>query len=165
MKANSYVSGIGGWLAFLIASLMVISPLLGFGNLYGTFSDVKTMQPILAASPEWLRYKAGTWFIFALFAAISYAAGYRLWKIRTPESVRFAVAAIWLVGPVAQICHAGWSAVALGQGIAANGLASTVGEVAGSCIIATFWTLYLLRSTRVHNTYAMGLIAQQARTT
>lgn len=143
----------GGWLSLLIVILIVIGPLLGFGNIYGTFSDAEKQVPELASNTRWTAYVQVTWLLFSGFMAMGIAAGYRLWKIHKKDSVTFAIVTLWVIGPGANIAHAVTGAVALNKPLTTENIAASFGEFAASCIIATLWTLYLRRSSRVKNTY------------
>ncbi|HVL77602.1 MAG TPA: DUF2569 family protein [Noviherbaspirillum sp.] len=145
---HSYLSGVGGWLAFLIFTLFA-GPVIGFGNLYGQMTDAVAQNPQLHSYTEWAQYKLATWTVFAASAGLSVSAGYRLWKVHTAESVRFAILALWLIGPVARVLYTSVGIWAFGVGVTPE----DVGTVAAAGIVASLWTAYLLRSGRVRNTY------------
>lgn len=151
VKTN--IHGIGGWLALLIVGLMVLGPLTGFGRLSDEFQNALVQYPQLAANSQWQNYRQICWLIFAGLAAVSFAAGYRLWKIHSPESVRFAIIALWLIGPIGNALYIVSAAAVFGSIVGDNALAAMIGAVAPPCIVAAIWTTYLMRSDRVKNTY------------
>ena len=160
MAPDKQISGVGGWLSFLIASLMVLGPLLGSGRLNQEFSVAIETYPHLANDVNWANYKQISWSIFWLSSAFAFAAGYRLWKLHFPESVRFAVIALWVSGPVSGIAY-----VVVGMAIygapSSSGLGELVAPLVGSVLGAAVWTAYLKRSVRVRNTYNLGLPANE----
>ena len=86
-----------------------------------------------------------------MFSLISIAAGYTLWKKHVWKSVRWAVAAIWLIGPFSSL-------VTVLIAIPAAPLFVEFGENPDIDFYPTFlwsiiWTSFLLRSKRVRNTY------------
>lgn len=153
MAKNSYLSGIGGWLTLLIVGLMALGPLIGFGRLSNEFRDSLERYPQLAQSSEWRTYEQASWLIFAVTVAIGISAGYRLWKIHAPDSVRFAILALWLIGPVTTILYFLPLVILFGSQAAAKALPEAIGSFVASCIVAGIWTAYLTRSVRVGNTY------------
>ena len=163
MTKNQNLSGIGGWLGFLIISLMVLGPLAGLGKLMNEFQDAERQFPQLITNPQWLNYKQFSWLILTIAAALSISAGYRLWKIHFSESVRFAILALWLSGPLGNFLYFTAAVIVFGSQTMANALPEMLGGILGSCIAAGIWTAYLMRSIRVQNTYKSGLIANVAK--
>lgn len=153
MAKNQYVSGVGGWLRLLIVGLMVLGPLMGLGSLANEFHDAEKQFPQVVTNIQWSIYKLTSWLIFATLAAISFSAGYRLWQIHSSESVRFAILALWLAGPVGNLLYVVSALVIFGAQLGGNGLANMTGGLIGSCVAAGIWTAYLKRSVRVRNTY------------
>ncbi|WP_018719510.1 DUF2569 family protein [Arhodomonas aquaeolei] len=156
MKNNSHLVGVGGWLLLLTVGLTILGPLMGLGRLAGEFQAAEKMNPGLATSSQWLQYKEYSWWVAGIAAVISFCAGYRLWKIHAVESVRFAVLALWIIGPGATIAQAVVMVIVFG-GRAATAGPKMVGGLLGSLIVASIWTAYLLRSRRVQNTYKRPL--------
>lgn len=164
MSKNLYISGVGGWLGFLIVVLMIINPLSGFGSLSNEFHDVLELFPQLENNTQLKTYKQVAWLILAALASTSFAAGYRLWKFHCPESVRFAIIAIWLVGPLGHALYIVFignyldiiSKVAhFSSNVRGHIIDKTFTDTIYSVIAAVIWTAYLMRSTRVRNTYKL----------
>lgn len=152
MKRQAYISGIGGWLWFLILQLMILGPLLGLGGLHNEFSEAIKQFPHIETNSQWQTYKQISWTIFAATAGINIAAGFRLWKIHAPESVNFAIISIWLAGPLGHICYVAAAYFILGEAASKTILLIFISTIS-SCLIAGLWTIYLMRSIRVKNTY------------
>lgn len=156
MAKNKHISGIGGWLVYLIFGLMVLGPLSGAGRLSMEFSVTAEKFPHLASDANWINYKDISWGLFWLSSAIGFSAGYRLWKLHFPESVRFAVIALWVIGPVAGVTYLVAGILIFGMPSSAN-YGQVIGPILGSAIVAGIWTAYLKRSVRVKNTYKLTL--------
>ena len=165
MAKNQYLAGVGGWLGFLIIGLMILWPLIGLGKLSNEFYDTERQLPQLVNNAQWSNYKQISWLIFAALVAIRFSAGYRLWKIHFSESVRFAILALWLSGPLGDFMYFVALVLIFGLQVSANGLPEMLGGILGSSIGAGIWTAYLMRSLRVKNTYQASLSAQNRGTT
>lgn len=154
-KIRSSVSapkGVGGWLLLLIVMLAVYTPVMGFRNLYYDFIVSARALPALEANQAWVQYRMVVWVIFAIMCFFCLAAGYALWRIKRPMTVQLAIGVIWLVGPIVPLIHA-----AAASAIFHLDFAQTIKPfyvlIAASAIQCAIWTGYLLRSSRVKNTY------------
>jgi hypothetical protein len=153
MKKNLYISGVGGWLGFLVLRLMILEPIVGFFGLSKFARNVIGQSPQLAYYEQWQNYKQTALMIFVVSAAVSISSGYRLWKMHIPESVNFAIIALWLVGPLSAILHfVTISIIFRGSDFSYN-IAPFIIEILFSLIAAGIWMAYLMRSVRVKNTY------------
>jgi hypothetical protein len=132
---------------------MVLTPLSGFVRLSTEFDNAVKSLPQLASNAQWQNYKLVSWLIFSATAAISFVAGYRLWKIHFPESVRFAILTLWLAGPLGNVFYIISSIVIFGGNAGGNARAQMVKGTIQIAIVAGIWTAYLMRSERVKNTY------------
>jgi len=142
--------GVGGWLAFFVISLAVLTPLaMAAGtaaNLYG--------NPAIGAAygDRWMALQAFEWTLSLLVIALAWFMAWRLMKVEVWQTVRIVIAGIWLIGI--------GSVVVEGLGVWLIGGMSfdlTVGAIAPElirpCIYGAVWTAYFLRSQRVANTY------------
>ncbi|MDO8273635.1 MAG: DUF2569 family protein [Gammaproteobacteria bacterium] len=162
MTKNTNISGVGGWLAFLVFGLMVLGPLGGYGQAYGELNDALKQFPQLANNPQWQSYQQFTWLFVAVSTTMSFSAGYGLWKIHSPESVRFAILALWLAGPLVNLFYLISVVVIFDSYDSENEIPRMIGGVLGTCIAAAIWSAYLMRSDRVRNTYKMWQISETA---
>lgn len=153
MGKNLQLSGVGGWLALLILGLILFGPLAGLARLIEEIRSTEKAFPNLITNTTWLHYKQLSWLVLAVIVAISISAGYRLWKIHSYKSVRFAIIAIWIVGPIGILAHTVVAVITFGPMAAEDLLPQMAAAVFKSCIIVTAWTLYLIYSVRVKNTY------------
>jgi|GEM_PF-2548821 len=154
MQRNPSLVGVGGWLACLIAGLAILGPLVGLGQMLEEFDTTEKAFPQLVANAAWLQYKRITWGVFVVTAALSMAAGYRLWKVHVQQSVHFAILALWLVGPVGSIVQMLVTVVSFGSRAMGHVGPKMVMGLLVSSMGAAIWTAYLRRSRRVNNTYA-----------
>lgn len=151
--SKSNLSGIGGWLSFLIFSLMFLGPFIGGAHLIGQFQSVLQARPELAENSKWLSFESASWFLFWITTTIGVIAGYRLRKIHNPKSVTFAVITLWGIGPIADVVSLIIAYVVLNLSISAAFPPQVIGKILGSSLISGGWSLYLMRSKRVENTY------------
>lgn len=148
MAKDPYISGVGGWLVWLIFNLLVLSPMLGIGQLYGALSDAPAQ---LAANSEWQQFKQAVWAVSWATVALSICAGYRLLKIHTADSVRFALYSLWAIGPGGVLLMYGLTFLIFGK----TDFLMVLAQSLGPCLSAVIWTLYLKNSVRVRNTYEL----------
>ncbi|MFN4097678.1 MAG: DUF2569 family protein [Sphingomonas sp.] len=142
-------SGIGGWLAFFLVTLGVFTPIRLAATAYSFFADPQ----IAAAYGE--RWPALVTAELMLMAASVVAIAYLMWRFfmrRTWRTVQIAVAGIWAIAVGAMVLDT--FIVALLGGIAIDILVQdSVADYLKALFYAVLWTTYLLRSTRVANTY------------
>lgn len=145
------VSGTGGWLAFFIATL-VLGVVVALATALFLFVGASAAQ---VASVFRESAYARTLATLALLRGAIYAAvAWRLQFSRERNTPRFAIAGLWLaalglgVGNLAAAIF--WLRVPVGELSASlgRGLVQSLGY-------AVIWTAYLLRSTRVANTYGV----------
>lgn len=130
------VSGVGGWLLLLTASLLAFGPLLNAGL---TQSELEISQASQAQSHLSQINTTAVWAYFAFYASLSVFAGYRLAKCYKPSTVPIVITCIWL--PI--ILDLVFTFY--------NGITDV--SIVRSMLWASIWTAYLLRSKRVKNTY------------
>lgn len=147
------LSGVGGWLAWLVFAFLILGPLAQLAGALKFFDTAEGKYPQLTTNSHWLEFKYIHWIIVAVSITISIWAGYRLWKVYFPESVRFGILALWLCGPVTFALEI----LAFGFVFGAHALSAfasaSLGPMVGSLFAAALWTTYLVVSVRVDNTY------------
>lgn len=153
MTSNTELRGVGGWLLLLVIGLTILGPLVAFGQNASEFALAEHNNPELASYAPWGQFKSFSYLALILGLSVTFSAGILLATSRTPGAVRFTIAAMWLSAPVYVALQAMATSASLGS--------AAIGEIAGefvitilkSSITATVWTLYLLKSKRVKNTY------------
>ncbi|NLC23472.1 MAG: DUF2569 domain-containing protein [Oxalobacter sp.] len=133
------LQGVGGWLAFLVISMGILSPIY---SLYSFFRE----------TTEW--HAAAILMLVINLAACGFYV-YGAWRLNSRHvwrSVRLAIICLWVGGFLATIflllvglIFGGWAGVA--------SVLSADKDGVRQFIYPTVWTLYLLRSVRVKNTY------------
>jgi hypothetical protein len=144
--------GVGGWLAFLIAGMLVIGPLLSIARVTTEFGMTEMQFPVLLESAEWLSFKRAEWIAVLIFSAISIYGGFGLWKKRTPDVVAKAKLVLWFNYPIS-VAATSIIIPAMMMPMAKDDIAKAVFTLLASLIGVGIWTAYLNRSKRVRNTY------------
>ena len=145
--------GVGGWLAFFLISLSLLSPLRAYEDLTRTFFEAEGATAGLVSSPLWRTYKTILWSALGAQVGLSWIAGWLLVTTTRRGSVRWTIGLLWSVTLVLPLLTFFAVSSMLGPKMgAAQAETAIVTMVAGS-VWAAVWTAYLLRSRRVKNTY------------
>jgi hypothetical protein len=152
--ADRKISGVGGWLALLVAGMLVLGP---FWSMFKTGSNIwvtEMQTPELASVPQWQTYKIMTWFVVGICVVYSMVSGFLLCVKKEPVSVKNAIAFLWIGGPVAVfVLSVLIPGISLGTEALEEMLPKSIGAIIGTSIVASIWTAYLRKSKRVRNTY------------
>lgn len=146
-------TGIGGWLLLLIASLMLLGPLIGASRISADFISAESQYPNLATLPSWNTFKSATWWSFLVVCCLSLYAGLGLARGRDISVVNRAKVIMWVIGPVASIVM-GFFIPLLVFGETESD-PQFIGALIASVIVTVIWTTYLSKSRRVRTTYAL----------
>lgn len=146
------IRGVGGWLAFFVIVIGVLSPLrLAIGLYFHLYGQDARMA--LVYGTTWVPLQIGEWATAATCIAGCLYIAWRLLNVETWRSVRITIAGLWLLGigaPLIEIILVGLTG-RLSIELAARTLGA---EVAQPILVNAIWTAYFLRSRRVANTYA-----------
>ena len=146
----SELQGTKGWLAFLIFTLGILSPIRTIAQTGQNIELVQTVSSALGPNTE--TYITISWIItVATIVACLYLACI-LTMIHRWSTVRIAIIGFWSVA----LLPTGLDLVAaaiLFPSLAGSAFPDVLIDVSKSSIWATIWTAYLLRSKRVANTY------------
>ncbi len=146
--------GVRGWLALLVAGLLVLGPLMTVGRTAGDIVHAEYLYPGLADVAEWSSYKTVAWIAVLVVSAISIYGGIGLATRRTPDAVSKAKIVLWLINPVAILVMGMLILIMFPVGVDEAVKVFLVFIL--SFIPAGIWTAYLNRSKRVKNTYGVG---------
>ena len=147
---TSTLVGVSGFLAFLVAVLLVLGPLLSVGLTFSDHSSAERLYPDLVGTAAWAHLVKLDWFMAGLSAALSIIAGLLLLKRFQRSTIYFVIILIWL-SSVGVALFGIQLASTIFDGEISSGAA---GAALGRPIISSlFWTTYLLLSKRVKNTY------------
>jgi hypothetical protein len=144
--------GVGGWLALLVAGMVVLGPLLSIGRTYGEFAAAEREYPALAQVAEWTSFKTVEWVALLIFCIISIYGGLGLATRRTPDAVSNAKLVLWFNYPIS-IIVTGMIIPAIMITGSGEEVAMAIPSLIASLIAVGVWTAYLNRSKRVRNTY------------
>lgn len=147
------LKGVGGWLAFLIVILTVLSPVANIGMLAKEFHDIEMESPIMLHISAYVQYKWFCWGAVLVASAISITAGCLLWKKHEWKSVRYTISVLWLIGPFSIVLVGLYFYMSFGTDMIGGFMKDMSGPFAKSIFWAIVWTAYLLKSKRVRNTY------------
>ena len=142
--------GVGGWLAFFVIILAVLTPLRMIVTVWGTLYG----DPAVAAfyGEAWPVLQIFEWVIAAVGIAGAWYLAWRLLKVELWQTVRIVIAGIWVLGVGLTLVEL--VGVSLIAGLPVLAVMSGAGlEMARPFIFGALWTAYFLRSRRVANTY------------
>jgi hypothetical protein len=141
--------GIGGWLAFFLITLGVITPLR---TVFAVASLTADSQ--IAANLGELRMPvlAFEWSLAAFSIAAAGVAVWHFFNVQHWRTVRFAIGVLWLFAALSLVVEP--LGVSLLTGVALGEIISGApAEFIQPLIYSSIWTAYLLKSERVANTY------------
>lgn len=144
------VAGVGGWLAFLMLTLAVFTPLY---MVFGTYSDLYG-DPFLPAAvgSQWGMIQGVIWGAVAVALAICWFLTYRLNKVENWNTVRLTIAGLWTLAVGLPLLQVLLLSATTGAPISMIFQAAPF-EFIRPPVVAAAWTAYLLMSLRVSNTY------------
>ena len=151
---NGELKGVGGWLAFFILVLAVISPVINSILTYLALYSAE--MAALAFTDFWPSIQLFEWSVVGLGALIGWFAAYRLYQVHNWLSVQIAIAAVWIIGLGLSVLEV--FGVSYFTGLPADLLLSAAQpqDFIRPFIFGIVWTAYLLKSERVANTYRGG---------
>jgi hypothetical protein len=141
--------GVGGWLAFFLITLGVVTPALTLYSVWLTLSD-----PAIASAfgPSWPAFRASETILAAAVLGICWFTCWRFLTRFNWQTVRIGMVALGLLALLSVIVEplvlATLTGIPLGMIMGAAGA-----ELIRPIVYSTVWSLYLLRSRRVANTY------------
>lgn len=157
MAKDPYLSGYGGWLAFLCVSLSILSPIFAVTGTIGELAEAERAYPALLSNPRWHTWKWVHWAAVLAICAYSFMAGNRLRKEHTPSSVIFAKRYFWVMPPVVLLHNLLLPAIIAQVWPDERSTAQVVGQAVAAAVVSAIWIRYLNVSVRVRNTYKIGL--------
>jgi hypothetical protein len=134
--------GIRGWLLVFILWLGVLSPVFWIGFNIVAMRRLEQANPDDAVLMREMNWDVLLWAVTLIREGLHIAAALMLYVRRTSTAVWFALAILWLSGPL----------LILGTWAVVDGEDHWRG-LARSALVAGCWTLYLLMSGRVKATY------------
>ncbi len=143
-------SGIGGWMWLFLFGFALVSPLtLAVGTYTNLYADGAVAELL---GSRWVIYQVAEWGIVALGLAVIGFTVWRLFNVRTPQTVRLTIIAIPVVALGLALLDI-LSTVVIG-GVDAGLLFSELGiQLLRGAIYCAIWCSYFNVSKRVANTY------------
>jgi hypothetical protein len=158
MYQAKQLEGIGGWLAFFLVTLGVITPISVLVTTGITTTSTDVDPGFLSV---WPRVVVMEWILAGITALACWFALYRFLRVRTWQTVRIGIAVLVLITAIAifvePLLAAALLGVSFGQIFQATG-----SELVRPIIYCGIWTAYLLRSDRVANTYRLAPLERDA---
>lgn len=155
MARDSQIEGIGGWLAFFLVTLGLVTPISVLVTT-GLTTGADDVAPEFLS--VWPRVVAMEWALAAITALACWFALYRFLRVRNWQTVRIGVGTLILITFIAVIVEplltAAMLGVPLGQVFQAAGTA-----IVRPLVYCGLWSAYLLNSKRVANTYRLAPLA------
>ena len=144
------VAGVGGWLALLVFFMAVITPAVAIVNAAGALYG--GLDGGLAYDAEGQQFQILEWTIAATIVVICWFIAWRLLQVKRWQTVRFTIAGLWVIAIGSTVAELmGISAI---SGTPLDDLIDLARwEPVRPLAFAALWTVYLLRSRRVANTY------------
>jgi len=151
--------GVSGWLAFFVLALCALGPLMEFNRNFMDYQQIESSNPQLLSTAAWLSYKQYAWAVFAFTVLLRWAAGYALTNRFVWSSVRFTIAVGLSVPVVSGVGRYLAMSATFGAQAAAD-VAQTLGvQCVQGLVVMGIWSLYLLKSRRVRNTYPKAAVS------
>jgi hypothetical protein len=147
---DRYLRGVGGWLAFLVIVLAVLTPLRVLVSTLQLYGD-----PEIAAAfgSRWALIQAIEIGLSVATVLFSWYLAWRLNAVEVWRTVQIVIAGLWILSLGTLALEV--LAVSLIGGLPLGAMVeATMFEVVRGFVFAGIWTAYLLKSRRVANTYA-----------
>jgi hypothetical protein len=147
------LKGVGGWLAWMVFGMCVLGPLVSL-EVIGELANLEFLHPRLVSVKGWQEYKSLIILIQVISAIVLFGGGGALWKRHQLDSVYIAIASLWLANLGAALARYAALTNMIPQFKLESGALTQ--SIVKCVLVAGVWTLYLLFSRRVSNTYANG---------
>ena len=144
------LKGVAGWLGLFVIILSVISPLRSIIQTGLTLQIAPDIEAQLGT--KWTIYAGFTWSLTAATAVATLYFAYRLIWVQIRSTVRLVIRGLWVVTAGALALDFIVASILWPENIAQLDPEYMKG-IFQSLIFATVWSLYLMKSRRVANTY------------
>jgi len=147
--AEGELRGIGGWLAFFLVTLGVFTPLSSIVSVAMLSGEAEIA---ITYGTAWDTLIAWVWVMAGATAALAWFATWRMIARQNWLSVRITIAVLWAIAAITLIGEPLLVSLMTGLSFAELVGAEGIGLIR-PLVYCTIWTLYLLQSVRVANTY------------
>lgn len=145
--------GVFGWLGVLVFAMLILWPLLIMISIRSHLLGATLDFPQLQERYIWYYFRTTLLFVVISCAAISMIGGALLFKRHRRSSVYWAIAALWISGPIGQAFAFTLPALMYGYGNPLANIMRYSDILITSAVIRAGCTAYLLLSRRVRRTY------------
>jgi hypothetical protein len=146
-------AGVFGWLGVLVFAMLVLWPLLVMIGIRNLLLAAALDFPQLQERYIWYYFRTAVLFVVVGSALISMIGGGMLLRRRTRSTVYWAIAALWVSGPLGHIIALSLPSLMYGYGDALSNIFRHSDTLITSMAIRAGCTAYLLFSRRVKRTY------------
>jgi hypothetical protein len=145
--------GLFGWLGVLVFSMLVLWPFLIMIGIRNQLLTAALDFSHLQERYTWYQFRTAVLFVVISCAAISIIGGAVLFKRRKRSSIYWAIAALWVSGPVGHAFSFALPALMYDLGDIVSNITRYSDALITSAVIRAGCTAYLLFSRRVRRTY------------
>ncbi len=153
MQKKEKKAGVFGWLGILVFAMLVLWPLLLMIEIRNTLLTAALDFPQLQERYTWYYFRTAVLFVVLTCAAISMIGGGILFKRRKYSSIYWAIAALWISGPIGQAFSFALPSLMYDLGSFTANIMRHSDSMITSVVIKLVCTAYLLTSKRVKSTY------------
>lgn len=153
MQKENRKAGVFGWLGVLVFAMLVLQPLLILIGLRNTLLSAELDFPQLQERYTWYYFRTTVFFAAITRAAISMIGGGLLFRRRKRSSVYWAIAALWVSGPIGAAFTLTLPALMYSFGSPLPNILRYSDPLLIAAVIHAGCTVYLLLSKRVRLTY------------
>ncbi len=146
-------AGVFGWLGILVFAMLVLWPLLIMIGIRSQLLAASLDFPQLQERYTWYYFRTAVLFVVITCAAISMIGGAMLFRRRQKSSVFWAIAALWISGPIGHSFAFCLPALMYGYGDIVSNVMRYSDVLITGIVIRAGCTVYLLMSRRVRRTY------------
>lgn len=146
-------AGVFGWLGILVFAMLVLWPLLLMIGIRGQLLEASLDFPQLQERYVWYHFRMMVLVVVITCAATSMIGGGLLLRRRKRSSVYWAIAALWISGPIGSAFAFTLPHLMYGYGSITSNIERYTDFLLISAVIRAGCSVYLLFSRRVRRTY------------
>ncbi|MFO1517400.1 MAG: DUF2569 family protein [Lysobacterales bacterium] len=156
MKDMNELRGVSGWLAFFVVALCALGPMFEFNRNFMDYQQIESSNPELLSTAAWVSYKQYAWAVFSSTVLLRWAAGFALTNRFVWSSVKFTIAVGLSVPVISSVGRYLAMSATFGPEAAARATETLSVQCIQGLFVMGVWSLYLLKSRRVRNTYPVA---------
>ena len=146
-------AGVFGWLGVLVFAMLVLWPLLMMIGIRSNLLAAALDFPQLQERYTWYYFRTAVLFVIITCASFSMIGGAMLFRRRQRSSVYWAIAALWISGPIGHAFSFMLPSLMYGFGDVVSNVMRYSDVLLTGIVVRAGCTAYLLVSRRVKRTY------------